>query len=343
MLTVKDNVRETLKKDGHPDRFVNQYEYLGMTFTPSVGAAMPAYGGEPIVNAWGVTMSWPEGTPGAFPVHTPDKILIKDIEHWQDYLHAPQASGFPDAAWELPQKIVEGLDKENQFVTVMMAPGIFENCHHFMEIQRFLIALYEYPDEVHDIIKVIRDFELEKAEDIVNHLHPEAIFHHDDWGSQQSTFISPAMFEDFFLDAYKEIYGYFHKNGVELIVHHSDSYAATLVPDMIEMGIDIWQGGMSTNNTHELVEKYKGQIGFMTGIDSAWVDNPDYSRENTRYWVRKILDEYETPNGFIPCITQGGPMSTFPGVYADACEEIAEYNQERFGCSSNFCREMKLG
>ena len=96
MLTVKENVRETLKKDGHPDRFVNQYEYLGMTFTPSVGAAMPKYGGEPIVNAWGVTMSWPEGTPGAFPVHTPDKILIKDIEHWQDYLHAPQASGFPD-------------------------------------------------------------------------------------------------------------------------------------------------------------------------------------------------------------------------------------------------------
>ena len=105
----------------------------------------------------------------------------------------------------------------------------------------------------------------------------------------------------------------------------------------------VWQGGMSTNNIHELVEKYKGQIGFMTGIDSAWVDNPDYCRENTRNWVRKVLDEYETPNGFIPCITQGGPMSTFPGVYSDACEEIAAYNQERFGVSSNFCIEMKLG
>ena len=36
-------------------------------------------------------------------------------------------------------------------------------------------------------------------------------------------------------------------------------------------------------------------------------------------------------------------MSTFPGVYSDACEEIAAYNQERFGVSSNFCMEMKLG
>jgi len=146
MLTVKENVRETLKKDGHPDRFVNQYEYLGMTFTPSVGVAMPKYGGEPIVNSWGVTMSWPEGTPGAFPVHTPDKILIKDIEHWQDYLHAPQASGFPYEAWEFPKMIADKIDKDNQFLTVMMAPGIFENCHHFMEIQRFLIAVSRQTD-----------------------------------------------------------------------------------------------------------------------------------------------------------------------------------------------------
>ena len=32
------------------------------------------------------------------------------------------------------------------------------------------------------------------------------------------------------------------------LVHHSDSYAATLVPSMIEMGIDVWQGCMETNN-----------------------------------------------------------------------------------------------
>ena len=38
--------------------------------------------------------------------------------------------------------------------------------------------------------------------------------------------------------------------GVDVIVHHSDSYAATLVPYMIEMGIDVWQG----------VDVYKRQV-----------------------------------------------------------------------------------
>ena len=65
--------------------------------------------------------------------------------------------------------------------------------------------------------------ELSLAEEICSHTHPDAIFHHDDWGSQRSTFLSPAMFDDFYLDAYKQVYGYYKAHGVELIVHHSDS------------------------------------------------------------------------------------------------------------------------
>ena len=337
MLNVKENVRETLKKDGKPDRFVNQFEYLATVITPQqMVNPRPEYGGPEVVNAWGVTNAWPEGTPGAFPVHTPDKILIKDIEHWQDYVKRAPASGFPDEMWGATMGMASMADRENQFIAPFIAPGIFEQCHHFCEIQNAMIYLYEYPDEMHDLIKFLTEWELEVAEDICAHLHPDAIFHHDDWGSQQSTFMSPAMFEDFYMDSYKQIYGYYHEHGVELIVHHSDSYAATLVPDMIEMGIDIWQGAMSTNNIPELIEKYKGQIGIMSGIDSAWVDNPEWSRERCAIEVKKLCDQYAEPNGLIPCISQGGPMSTYPEVYMITCDELAKYNQERFGVSSNF-------
>ena len=37
-------------------------------------------------------------------------------------------------------------------------------------------------------------------------------------------FLSPEMFREFFVPAYKKIYGFWKENGVELIVHHSDSY-----------------------------------------------------------------------------------------------------------------------
>ena len=65
--------------------------------------------------------------------------------------------------------------------------------------------------------------------------------------------MSPDMFREFFLAPYKKIYKFWKDNGVELIVHHSDSFGATLVPDMIDMGIDIWQGVMTSNNAPELI------------------------------------------------------------------------------------------
>ena len=81
MLTPKQNFLESVK-GGNPDRYSNQYEAIRLTFHPAIihgGSPMP--GQENVVNAWGVTNSWPANVPGAFPVHTPEKIVIKDIEH----------------------------------------------------------------------------------------------------------------------------------------------------------------------------------------------------------------------------------------------------------------------
>ena len=99
MLTIRQNLLETIH-GGHPDRFVNQYEALQMLSTPmTLHDHNPKYGELDVVNAWGVTRSWPKGTPGPFPVHTPDKIVIKDITRWREYVHAPSLD-FPEEEWE---------------------------------------------------------------------------------------------------------------------------------------------------------------------------------------------------------------------------------------------------
>ena len=209
MLTKKQNLLETIR-GGEPDRFVNQYEAFGIIkSTPfSKSNHSPKYGEENIVNAWGVTRSWPKGTPGAFPVHDEAHIVVKDIEHWRDYVKTPPVV-FPESAWEPFVQEAKKIDRSEQFVTAFVAPGVFEQCHYLMEIQNCMIAFYENPDEMHELIDCITEFELAYAAEICKYLKPDALFHHDDWGSQQSTFISPAMFEEFFLPAYKKIYGYY--------------------------------------------------------------------------------------------------------------------------------------
>ncbi len=203
MLTAKQNMIECMKPGGKPDRFVNQYEAMSLQINPFFMASPSPQKGElEVVNAWGITNSWPENVPGMFPVHTPDKICVKDIENWKDYVHAPSLD-FPQEMWDA----------------------------------------------------------------------------------------CIAMFEDFLLEPYKEIYGYYKSHGVEYIVHHSDSYAATLVPDMIEMGIDVYQGCMETNHVPELIKKYGDKISFMGVIENAFVDFEDWTDENCEAVVRRVCDE----------------------------------------------------
>lgn len=329
MLTAKQNLMETIH-GGNPDRFVNQYEFI-KTFRIdpfSVASKTPKKGEHNVVNAWGVTRSFPEGTPGPFPVHTPDKIVIKDIEDWKSYVKAPSVL-FDEADWEPVIKATEEVDRKEYFVAPFVAPGIFEQCHYLMEIQNCLIAFYENPYEMKELIKFIADWEVEYAEQLCKYLNPDALFHHDDWGSQISTFLSPDMFAEFYLDAYKQVYSCYRDNGVKLIVHHSDSYAATLVPYMIEMGIDIWQGVMNSNNIPELIKKYGGQISFMGGIDSATVDFEGWTEEVVAKRVREAC-EICGKQYFIPCGSQGGPMSTYPGVYEAISKEIDKMSKEMF-------------
>jgi len=318
MLTKRQNLVEVMK-GGNPDRFVKQYEAFAMMMKTPITRIKPPIGGE-IVNEWGVTVRWPKGQLGAFPVHDPEHIVIKDITKWRDVVKMPSVE-CSEESWAIAIKEAEAVDRNDQYVTVFVAPGIFEMTHYLMSMEEALMAYYEEPEAMHELIDYIVEFELKLAKEFIDHLHPDALFHHDDWGSQINSFISPAMFKEFFEPAYKKIYGYYKDNGVELIIHHSDSYAANLVPAMLEMGIDIWQGVMTTNKVPELIKQYGGKITFMGDIDSGVIDFPGWTREIIAENVERACKECGKLY-FIPGASQGLNVSSFPGVYEATDEEI---------------------
>ncbi len=340
MLTAKENMAEVMR-NGHPDRFVNQFEAMQLLVHPfMMTSPSPQKGEVNIVNAWGITNSWPENEPGSFPVHNPDTIVVKDIEDWREYVHAPSLK-FSQDLWDVAKKMYDDVDGTKSFKAVFVAPGLFEQTHHLCEITNALTYYITNEDEMHDMIKYLTEWELELAEGICSNLHPDMLFHHDDWGSVDRTFLRPEMFEDYFLEPYKQIYGYYHSHGVEFVVHHSDSYAATLVPDMIEMGINVFQGCMETNNLTELIDKYGDKICFMGGIENRAVEFEGWTDENCEAVARRVCDTYGKQH-FIPCIAQGGPGSVFPGVYTSLADAIDKINEEQFGFTKEELEAQRL-
>jgi uroporphyrinogen-III decarboxylase len=240
----------------------------------------------------------------------------------------PQTS-FPEEEWKDAVDAMAAVDRKERFATIGYFGGVFERLHYLQGMEQAMINLYEEPEASHELIDFITEYELSWAREMLDHLHPDAIFHHDDWGTGNSTFLSPEMFREFIKPAYAKIYKFYRDKGVQLIIHHSDSWAASLVPDMVDLGIDIWQGTMSTNNIPELIKNYGGKISFMGGLDSGRLDKADWSKEE----IKKDVEAACRANGklyYIPCLIQGGPFSTFPGVYEAATEAIDEMSKVMF-------------
>lgn len=330
MLTKKQNLLETIR-GGKPDRFVNQYEAIGMiNANPiAVNRKRPNKGGEPVQDDWGVTFAFPDNVPGAFPVLDDEHKILKDITKWRDVVKAPKLD-YPEEMWmDFKKKFVDTIDRDECLVTAFVAPGIFERAHYLMGMEDCMLAMYTDPEELKALFNYIADWEVGYAREVCKYFKPEALFHHDDWGSQLSSFMSPEMFEEFMVPVYKRVYGAWREGGVELIFHHSDSYCANLIPHMIEIGIDVWQGCLSTNDVPALIKQYGGKISFMGDLNNGVVDVPDWTPELIEREVRRACETCGK-HYFIPCSCTGGPASVYPGVYDEITACIDRISKEMF-------------
>lgn len=328
MATPKELFLELLKPDGRPERQLVQYEALSMIFPDPAGMYLMegCFPGSTSVNKWGVTVMFPEGAPGPTPLITEENKVCPDVTRWRDYVHAPDLLENCTQGWEECAAMARERAGQDKLNTAFMGTGIFEQCHFLMGFEDTLTNLYEHPQEMHELIDYIAEYRIQYAKLLIDKLQPDVIFSHDDWGTKESLFMSPEMWREFFKEPYRKFYGYIRSRGV-IAIHHADSYLAPIVEDMVEIGIQAWQGVLPENDIPALQEQLKGRMILMGGV-GATIDRADAQPEEIREYVRNVL-ESNCPGGhFIPCITYGLAGTVFPHVNPIIDEEIQAYNQQ---------------
>ena len=339
-MTAKEIFLELLKPGGRPERQLVQYEALQMVLGDPIGPYVSEgmRPGATFRNRWGTVIEWPEGAPGMMPVVNEETKVIKDIERWRDYVHAPDiVSNCSDpAAWESVRLRAREKAGDERLVTGFMATGLFEQCHFLMTFEDVLTGLYDHPDEMHGLIEYITDYKLKYAKLLLDNLQPDVIFSHDDWGTKDALFMKPDMWREFFKEPYRKLYGYIRDRGC-IVIHHADSYLVPIVEDMADIGIQVWQGTLPENDIPALQEKLGGRMVLMGGIGAA-IDREDAGEEEVRSYVHDALHEYCPGGHFIPSITYGLPGTVYSHVDPWISDEIRKYNEKchlpRFKASS---------
>lgn len=327
MMTPKELMLENLKPDGHPDRQLIQYEGLCMALGDPIQRYLNAdrLRGTTSIDRWGVTIRFDEDAPGPIPIVNDETLVLRDITHWRDYVKAPDIEHLCTEGWE---EFSDKIHREagDRLITAFMGTGIFEEVHFLMGFEDSLRELYEHPKEMHELIDYITDYRILYAKMLIDGIHPDAIFNHDDWGARDALFMKPEMWREFFKEPARRFYDYVRSRGV-IAMHHADSYLVPIVDDMVEIGIQLWQGVLPENDIPALQEHLDGKMVLMGGIGAA-VDRPDASEEEIRSYVRESLETYCPGGHYIPSITYGMYGTIYP--LADKCidDEIRKYNKE---------------
>ena len=335
MLTQKQNLLETLKLDGKPDRLVNQYQPFVVLMNDPVYQFVRGNRarGKTTKDVWGTEIAWPEDQHAAMPHVTEENKVLRDVTKWRE-LKIPDlagAAGDP-ASWTPALKAAAAVNRDEQLVMGFMGTGVFEQLHFLMGFEDTLANMLMEPEAMAELIEAVGEYRYTYMKLLVDNLKPDIILSHDDWGSKKSMFMSPDTWREFIKPQYARIYGYAKAHGV-LIMHHADSFLEPIVEDMVELGIDIWQGVLPQNDIVKLQEQLSGQMVFMGGIDAAIVDWPNTPEEVIRGEVRRACTTYGPGGHFIPSLTYGGPGSIFPNVDETITDEIEKYNREVYGVS----------
>ena len=333
MLTPKENLLETLKKDGKPECLCNSYTmFRGIPGDPVFKYIRGnRVRGTNSYDPWGTYILFPDDAPAAVPLVTPENQVIKDVAEWKKYVKIPDLAAHCSQGWEDAIAARDAIDQDKYLTMTVMGTGIFEQLHMLMTFEDTLTNFLLEPEAMHELIDAICEYRLTYMKLIVEHLHPDCIVSHDDWGSKTSLFFSPETWREFFKEPYIKLYDYLHANHV-IVMHHGDSFCEPIVEDMAEIGIDIWQGVLPTNNIQAISEKVGDRMLLMGGIDSV-IDRADATEEEIRRETRRACDAYGNLKGFWPGMTYGGPGTIYPQVEEIIIDEINRYNTEHYGAA----------
>jgi len=108
----------------------------------------------------------------------------------------------------------------------------------------------------------------------------------DDWGSQTSLLISPAMWREYFKPLYKD-YCDILRSKNKRVFFHSCGHTEAIFGDLIEIGVEAINTQIFCMNIEELGEKYSGKIVFRGDIDRQHI-LPFETTDGIRKAVRRV-------------------------------------------------------
>jgi len=287
--------------------------------------------GSPYFNSWGVGSV--EGDPGTwFPAIHPmaDTHSIADVESypWPDMNDPTRVAHVRAEAQKLAQ--------ENKYA-ILATPWLafpLERAFALQRMDRFMLSLGRHPDfakallaRLTDLCKTLMGNFLRECGDNI-----DMIKIGDDLGMQNSLLMSPKMYREILKPFHADYLAFIRSHTRAKVFFHADGDVYPLIPDFIEMGVDILNPIQTSAGKMSDLEGLKKQFGrniiFCGAIDTHRV-LPFGTPDEVRMEVKRIINILGRGGGYMLASVHTVMSDVSPEnvlAMVDAVDELGWYS-----------------
>ena len=210
-------------------------------------------------NAWGVPYEIDVWGTGYMPA--PGKHILTDVTKWKDIIKAPYRYDY-DWAGEA-ERVMANLpwDPETQIISTFgLAGAYFLSMSGFMGFDGTMLAMYDEPDAVHELLDYICDYDIWVLENILKYYPKiDVMGIGDDNATEMNPFISIPMFREFLLPRYKRLTTLIKEHG-KAIAYHNCGRCEDFMDDMVDIGVDVWNAATHRNDLRAFKDRTGNKV-----------------------------------------------------------------------------------
>ncbi len=237
-----------------------------------------------------------------------DKLQVPDFSNPADYEIVKQTRMKHPDHW-----LIGGL------------PGFtFNVARKILRIDQYLLDLAANPEKITRLNDIL---DQAIADMIINYAMAgvDAVMFPEDWGTQLNTFISPRMWQKEFFPRFQHFCDLAHENGVKVFMH-SCGKITSIIPGLIEAGIDLFQFDQPDLHGIDTLAKYQDdyQVTFWCPVDIQKILQTK-DEAIIRAKVREMVDKlwHRNNGGFIAgYYDDNASIGLDPKWQVIACEEF---------------------
>lgn len=251
---------------------------------------------------WGYGLKMPKSDPIYFSLfHHPlrNANSLSDLNQF----HCPDST---DKTRLAPIEEQIKLAEKNQKAIVLnnVCAGTMEVASWLRGLDQFLIDLALQPVMAEFLLEKVMEFKLAYWEMVLSKYGDkiDVVVESDDIGTQTSTLISPRMYRKYIKPYHKKILEFIHSKTSAKIFFHSCGAIRQIIPDLIEIGVDILnpvQFNLPGMDPIELKSEFGNDLVFWGGgVETQYVLSRG-SQQEVEKSVKSQLENLGKDGGFV--------------------------------------------